>query len=64
MVFIFFNNNDYLNIELNFYICGIEFCKSGYLYGLVLRSGYMIYYILEGKGIYKINGKIYYLEKN
>ncbi|OOM13945.1 AraC family transcriptional regulator [Clostridium saccharobutylicum] len=64
MAFIFSNNNDYSNIELNLYTCGIESCKSGHSYGPALRSGYMIHYILEGKGIYKINGKIYHLEKN
>lgn len=64
MAFVFSNNNDYSHIELNLYTCGIESCKSSHSYGPALRSGYMIHYILEGKGIYRINGKTYYLEKN
>lgn len=64
MTFIFSNNNDYSNIELNLYTCGVESCKSGHSYGPALRSGYMIHYILKGKGIYKINGKTYHLKKN
>lgn len=64
MAFVFSNNNDYSNIELSLYTCGIEFCESGHSYGPALRSSYMIHYVLEGKGIYKVNGKTYQLEKN
>ncbi|MCB2294494.1 AraC family transcriptional regulator [Clostridium algoriphilum] len=64
MTFIFSNEKYYSNIELNLYTCGIESCKSGHSYGPAIRSGYMIHYILEGKGIYKIKGKTYHLEKN
>lgn len=64
MAFVFSNNNDYSNIELSLYTCGIESCESGHSYGPALRSSYMIHYVLEGKGIYKVNGKTYHLEKN
>lgn len=64
MAFVFSNNNDYSNIELNIYTCGIESCESGHSYGPALRSGYMIHYVLDGKGIYKINGKTYHLTKD
>lgn len=64
MDFVFSNNNDYSNIELKLYTCGVESCESGHSYGPALRSGYMIHYILDGKGIYKVNGKTYHLEKN
>ena len=64
MAFVFSNNTDYSSIELTLYTCGIESCKSGHSYGPALRSGYMIHYILDGKGIYRVNGKTYHLEKN
>lgn len=64
MAFVFSNNNDYSNIELSLYTCGIESCEKGHSYGPALRSSYMIHYVLEGKGIYKVNGKTYHLEKN
>ena len=43
------------------YTCGYETCKPSHSYGPVVRSGYMIHYILEGKGIYKTDGHIYHL---
>lgn len=64
MAFVFSNNNDYSNIELNLYTCGIESCESGHSYGPALRSGYMIHYVLDGKGIYRVNGKTYHLTKD
>lgn len=64
MAFVFSNNNDYSNIELNLYTCGIESCESGHSYGPALRSGYMIHYVLDGKGIYKVNGNTYHLSKD
>lgn len=64
MAFVFSNNTDYSSIELTLYTCGIESCESGHSYGPALRSGYMIHYILDGKGIYRVNGKTYHLEKN
>jgi len=64
MAFVFSNNNDYSNIELNLYTCGIESCESGHSYGPALRSGYMIHYVLGGKGIYRVNGKTYHLTKD
>lgn len=64
MSFIFSNDNDYSNIELNLYTCGVETCESGHSYGPALRSGYMIHYVLKGKGIFKIKGEIYHLEEN
>lgn len=64
MTFVFSNNNDYSNIELNLYTCGIESCESGHSYGPALRSGYMIHYVLDGKGTYKINEKTYHLTKD
>ncbi|ALA40676.1 AraC family transcriptional regulator [Paenibacillus peoriae] len=59
-----FSNHSYNNLDLNLYTCGKESCTSKHSYGPAIRSGYMVHYILKGKGIFKVNDKIYHLEKN
>lgn len=51
------------SLDLFLCYCGIEACSPGYSYDKV-RSQYLIHYILEGEGIYKVNGKTYHLKKN
>lgn len=45
------------------YTCGYENCVPGHSYGPVLRSGYLIHYILNGSGIYKARGRLFRLKK-
>lgn len=47
----------------NLHLCFCGYCKCDPLYsfGPAVRPNYIIYYILEGKGIYKAGGKIYEL---
>ena len=59
-----FSDHSYNNLDLNLYTCGREACISKHSYGPAIRSGYMIHYILKGKGIFKVNDKIYHLGKN
>lgn len=56
-----FSNDFSRNLDAMIYTCGYETCVPGHSYGPAVRSGYMIHYILSGKGIYKTNGKIYRL---
>ena len=56
-----FSNDFSRNLDAMIYTCGYETCKPSHSYGPVVRSGYMIHYILEGKGIYKTDGHIYHL---
>ena len=43
------------------YTCGYENCEPGHFYGPVLRSGFLIHYILSGKGIYRARGREFHL---
>lgn len=59
-----FSNPSHNNLDLNLYTYGREACISKYSYGPAIRSGYIIHYILKGKGIFKVHDKIYHLGKN
>ena len=58
-----FSNDFFRNLDAFVYTCGYETCKPSYSYGPVLRSGYLIHYILSGNGYYKVNQKTYRLGK-
>lgn len=45
------------------YTCGYEKCSPAHSYGPAVRSGYLIHYILGGKGIYKTEGHLYHLSE-
>lgn len=49
--------------DLNLYRCGIEDCKPGHSWGPAIRDHYIIHYIRDGKGIYRVNNTTYHLEK-
>lgn len=58
------NSNDfYSNIDAMIYNNGYEECEPGHFYGPAVRKSFMIHYITAGKGIYKVNNKIYHLKK-
>ena len=56
-----FSNDFTKNIDAMIYTCGYENCEPGHSYGPLLRNGYMIHYILAGKGIYRTRGKEFHL---
>ncbi|NEW00635.1 AraC family transcriptional regulator [Bacillus megaterium] len=60
-----FNYSDHANnnLDLNLYTCGREVCSKNHSYGPAIRSGYMIHYIIRGKGIYTVKGITYSLTK-
>lgn len=58
-----FSNEFSKNIDAMIYTCGYETCKPSHSYGPIVRSGYLIHYILKGKGIYKTDGKIFRLKE-
>ena len=51
-----FSNDFSRNLDARIYTCGYETCAPSHSYGPVVRSGYLIHYILKGKGIYNENG--------
>lgn len=56
-----FSNDFSQNIDAMVYTCGYENCVPGHSYGPALRSGYLIHLVLEGKGMFKTNDKVYRL---
>jgi len=50
--------------DLNMYQCGMEDCKPGHSWGPAVRDHFLVHYVLNGKGTFQVNGKIYHLEKN
>ena len=58
-----FSNDFSRNLDAMIYTCGYETCEPSHSYGPVVRSGYLIHYILGGKGIYKTDGRIYQLSE-
>lgn len=56
-----FSNHSYSNLDLNLYTCGREACEGKHSYGPAIRSGYMIHYVLKGKGVFKVQDKTYQL---
>ena len=58
-----FSNDFSRNLDAMIYTCGNETCAPSHSYGPVVRSGYLIHYILSGKGIYKTDGRIYHLSQ-
>lgn len=59
-----FSNDFTKNIDAMIYTCGYEDCKPGHSYGPLLRNGYMVHYILSGRGIYQCRGKTFHLEED
>lgn len=56
-----FSNDLFRSLDAYVYTCGYETCEPGHSYGPVLRSGYLIHYVLSGKGYYRVNNTMYRL---
>ena len=56
-----FSNDFTKNIDAMIYTCGYENCEPGHSYGPLLRTGYMVHYILSGRGIYQCRGRTFQL---
>lgn len=56
-----FSNDFSKNIDAMIYTCGYENCEPGHSYGPLLRNGYLVHYVLSGKGIYRCRGKTFRL---
>ncbi len=50
-------NNSFANDSLYFYSCGFDATAPGHTYGPTVRSGYMLHYVLSGKGIFTSGGQ-------
>ena len=49
--------------ELNMYQCGTQNCEPGHFWGPAVRDHFLIHYILDGKGRYCYDNKVYQLQK-
>jgi AraC-like DNA-binding protein len=59
----FFNLNRKDHTELDMYHCGVEDCAPGHGYGPAVRDHFLIHYIREGRGIFRVGETIYRLTK-
>lgn len=58
-----FSTSNKEGVDLIVYQCGMEKCKSMHSYGPAIRDHFLIHYILEGKGSFHVDGKVYNLKK-
>ena len=56
-------NNEWNHNDLDVYECGTQQCAPSHFFGPSVKGYYKIHYILNGKGIFEINGQIYNLSK-
>jgi len=56
--------DDTRHTDMNLYRCGMEDCRNGHSWGPAVRDHYIVHYILDGKGIYTVDGKSYHLQKH
>jgi len=56
-------NENFSNKDLYIHNYGEESCKPGHNYGPAIRDFYIIHYIVDGKGVFKCEGKTYILGK-
>ncbi len=50
-----------IQLSVEIHHCGSEACIPGHSYGPAVRHHYLIHYIVSGKGIFKIDNKLYHL---
>ncbi len=50
-------------VDLFVTTCGVQNCARGHSYGPGMRSEYILHFICEGTGLYKVNGETYKLKK-
>lgn len=50
--------------DITVYQCGMEKCKKSHSYGPAIRDHYLVHFVLEGSGIFYVDGKSYRIKKN
>ncbi|AGK95737.1 AraC family transcriptional regulator [Clostridium pasteurianum] len=60
----FFSTANKEGFDIIVYQCGMEKCKPSYAFGPAVRDHFLIHFILEGKGTFRVKDKSYKLEKN
>lgn len=49
--------------ELSLCHCGYSICAPGHSFGPAVRPNYILHYVLDGRGTYRIGARTYHLEK-
>ena len=49
--------------ELSLCHCGYSICAPGHSFGPAVRPNYILHYVLDGRGTYRIGTRTYHLEK-
>ncbi|MEK3887941.1 AraC family transcriptional regulator [Bacillus sp. FSL K6-3431] len=49
--------------DLYLHTYGVETCWPGYFFGPAVREYYLIHFILDGEGVFKVNDEVYHLKK-
>ena len=49
--------------ELSLCHCGYSICAAGHSFGPAVRPNYILHYVLDGRGTYRIGSRTYHLEK-
>lgn len=49
--------------ELSLCHCGYSICEAGHSFGPAVRPNYILHYVLDGRGTYRIGARTYHLEK-
>ena len=45
------------------YFCGREKCESGYSYGPMMRTQYILHYVVSGKGIFRTKNTVHHVSQ-
>lgn len=57
------NMNSNINNNLAIYYCGHEKCSFNHSFGPAVRNQYLLHYIIDGQGIYRVNEQEYKVNK-
>lgn len=49
--------------ELSLCHCGYSICEAGHSFGPAVRPNYILHYVLDGRGTYRIGSRTYHLER-
>ena len=49
--------------ELSLCYCGYSICEAGHSFGPAVRPNYILHYVLDGRGTYRIGSRTYHLER-
>jgi AraC-like DNA-binding protein len=61
-MFVGYTSSKYVNTDLNVTCCGHEICDTTHYWGPGIRDYYLIHYVVNGNGLFKLGDKSYTLK--